>query len=124
MTIFKAFLKEDHFTRDKICGAICVFLLIGITWASFYLTVQFILPESFVLILPEGGYVDKITPSQAVYFSFLTMSTMGYGDIAPNNNIARTVSYSQAIVGVLYIAVFISRIVSLYDRHIQSHSES
>lgn len=121
LVIFGAFLKETHFTRDKVCGAICVFLLIGITWASLYMSVQMVLPESFIVTSPGNPPVLKLTPTQAVYFSFLTMSTMGYGDIAPNNNIVRTVAYSQAIVGVLFIAVFIARVVSLYEQHHRKH---
>lgn len=120
--ILRAFLSETTFTRDKICGAVCVFLLIGISWTTIYLNIQYILPDSFYVVTPGMEPVPHITVSQALYFSFLTMATMGYGDVIPGNNLIRTVAYSQAVVGVLFIAVFIARVVSLYEQHRREHT--
>ena len=100
---------------------ICVFLLLGITWATLYLWLQQVTSGAFLLALPGGPVLDRITPTQAIYFSYLTMSTMGYGDIIPGNNLVRTAAYAQAVVGVLFLSVFIARVVSLYDRHHESH---
>ncbi len=122
--ILRTFLSESIFTRDKICGAVCVFLLIGVSWATIYLNIQNLAPESFYLITPGEAAIPHITVSQAIYFSFLTMATMGYGDIIPGNNLVRTVAYSQAVVGVLYIAVFIARVVSLYEQQHREHAEN
>jgi hypothetical protein len=109
------------FARDKLCGAICVFLLIGITWATLYLWLQQVSPGAFFLSLRGEPGLDRITPTQAIYFSYLTMSTMGYGDIIPGNDLVRAAAYAQAVAGVLFLSVFIARVVSLYDRHHESH---
>ncbi|MCF3652065.1 potassium channel family protein [Synoicihabitans lomoniglobus] len=121
LAILRAFVAADVFTRDKLCGAICVFLLIGITWATLYLWLQHVSPGAFFLALPGDPILETITPTQAIYFSYLTMSTMGYGDIIPGNDLVRTAAYAQAVAGVLFLSVFIARVVSLYDRHHESH---
>lgn len=103
------FITAEKADLDIICGAISVYLLIAILWSSVYRTVEFFLPGSFTGI-SQGG----MQAVEAIYFSFVTLTTLGYGDILPVTRLARIFTSIEAVTGVLYIAVLISRLVSLY----------
>jgi hypothetical protein len=100
-------------TKDKIVGAVSIYLLIGFTWASFYRIIFSLHPEAFSV---SDAFVAGTGQSQPdfVYFSFITLLTVGYGDFRPISGIARSLAMLEGIVGVLYIGVFISRLLSLY----------
>ncbi len=104
-------LKETDF--DTLCGAISVYLLLGLTWAVSYRVIEMLAPGSF-----ELGGPDFSTSwdhwNRFLYFSPTTLTTLGYGDITPLTPLARIWSVLEAVMGVLYIAVLIARLVSLY----------
>ncbi len=105
-------IKGIEVTRDKIIGAISIYFLIGFTWASFYRIVFSFQPEAFSMsdtILDSTGRAQP----DFVYFSF-TLLTVGYGDVRPISGIARSLAILEGIVGVLFIGVFISRLLTLY----------
>jgi hypothetical protein len=64
-------------------------------------------------ILGEGGQ-SNFSPATAIYYSFVTLATIGYGDIVPRSELARSLATMEAIMGQLYLAVMIARLVSLY----------
>ena len=101
-------LQADKVSFDVICGGIALYLLIGLTWAVSYSIVEWVEPGSFAL--PKGSE----DWSQLLYFSLTTLTTLGYGDIAPLSPFARIWSALEAVTGVVYIAVLIARLVSLY----------
>lgn len=94
---------------DTIKGGICVYLLIGFFWASVYDVVYNFDPHAFRSL--SGA--DK--QANLIYFSFTTLTTTGYGDIAPVSAIARAFANGEAIMGVMYPAIFIARLVGLYS---------
>ncbi|MGI9271312.1 MAG: ion channel [Woeseiaceae bacterium] len=96
---------------NRIIGAICVYLLLGVIWAMTYTVVEFASPESFAGFVPmqEQGW-----DSEWLYFSFVTMTTLGYGDILPISATARGLAYLQAVVGQFYIAILVAGLVSAY----------
>lgn len=95
---------------DILIGAICVYLLIGIFWSLLY-NINFILdPQSFVKLLEDKYDVNF----RLLYFSFTTLTTLGYGDITPTLPVAMGLSNLEAIVGQMYPSVFVARLVSLY----------
>jgi len=105
-------IKGIEVTRDKIIGAVSIYFLIGFTWASFYRIVFSFQPEAFSMsdtILDSTGRAQP----DFVYFSF-TLLTVGYGDVRPISGIARSLAILEGIVGVLFIGVFISRLLTLY----------
>jgi hypothetical protein len=111
-------------TVDRILGAVCAYLLIGIGFAVTYSTLDLLNPASFRL--PEdlamgmaAGTEDSF--SVFVYYSFVTLSTLGYGDITPVTDAARTVSSLEAIAGQIYLAVIVAALVGI---HISSRRES
>jgi hypothetical protein len=96
---------------NRLVGAICVFLLLGMIWAFAYSLLELAVPESF------SGFSTSHTPgfdSGWLYFSFVTLTTLGYGDITPATGIARTLSYMQAVAGQFYVAVLVAGLVSAY----------
>jgi len=106
-------IKGTEVTKDKILGVISIYLLIGFTWASFYYMIFSLQPEAFLV---NDTLLTRTGQSQPdfVYFSFITLLTVGYGDVTPISSIARSLAILEGVAGVLYIGVFISRLLSLY----------
>jgi hypothetical protein len=98
-------------TANRVVGAICVYLLLGVIWAMAYTLINAISPGSFAGFSPTDG---SVLDSEWLYFSFVTMTTLGYGDILPVSATARGVAYMQAIVGQFYIAVLVAGLVGAY----------
>jgi hypothetical protein len=94
---------------DTIKGGICVYLLIGFFWASLYDVVYTFDPNSFRSL----SGVDK--QANLIYFSFTTLTTTGYGDIAPANQVSRAFANVESIMGVMYPSILIARLVSIYS---------
>jgi voltage-gated potassium channel Kch len=107
IVIFKYVLSAKKITTDILAAAISVYLLFGVLWIGLYSLVSFINPEAFS---PAVEWADLL------YFSFVTLTTLGYGDIVPVSEFARTLSIMEAITGVLFIAVLIARLMSVYGR--------
>ncbi len=95
----------------RLVGAFCVFLMLGVIWAFAYTLMELYSPGSFNGITDDGqGGWD----SGWLYFSFVTLTTLGYGDISPATPVARTFAYLQAVVGQFYLAVLVAGLVSAY----------
>jgi voltage-gated potassium channel len=96
---------------NRLVGAICVFLLLGIIWAFAYSLLELAVPDSF------RGFSAGHGPgfdTGWLYFSFVTLTTLGYGDITPVSATARTLAYMQAIAGQFYVAVLVAGLVSAF----------
>lgn len=120
--LIKSVLRAPKVTGDIVAGSIAVYLLLGITWAAFYTGVDYLVPNSFNVIDPLNPK-DDLTRPDFLYFSFTTLSTLGYGDILPIKPVARTFAYMEAMVGVVYVAVFVGRIVALHRPMEQTPTE-
>lgn len=98
-------------------GAIVAYLLIGLQWSLIYGYIEHVHPGSFSIpanMLSQGSAQIAAAPvSVLLYFSFVTLATLGYGDITPISAVARTFAWFEAIVGQLYIAVTIARLVGM-----------
>lgn len=101
--------REKKVTFEVISGAICGYLLIGLTWAFVFSVLEKFNPGSFQL--PEG---QGTTISHFAYYSFVTLTTLGYGDITPLTGPARSLALLEAITGQLYIAIMIAGLVGVY----------
>ncbi|NIO15624.1 MAG: hypothetical protein GTN70_01255 [Deltaproteobacteria bacterium] len=117
--ILKDVLKDEQVTIDKIFGAFCVFLFIGLIWAMAYSLLETLNPGSFNNLpgSPEDfrGYSVGGSPiSVFVYYSYITLTTLGYGDITPATRAARSFASLEAIVGQMYLAVLVARLVGLH----------
>lgn len=106
LILIKVF-KGGVFSTQRLEGAMTGYLLIGNLFATLYYTINLILgPNTFHI--PGGEHIANFT-----YFSFTTLTTLGYGDIVPVHSIVRSMSNLEAVIGQLYPAVLIARILSL-----------
>ena len=112
--VLRQFLGRDEVGWDTVAAASAGFILIAVIWANFYLLLEHLSPGSFT-IAPDFDVGSEHGLRTALqYFSFVTLTTVGYGEIHPANVGAGGVSVAEALVGQLYLAVMISRIVGLH----------
>jgi len=120
-TILSAIFREKQVTFETIAGALCVYLLLGLTWAFFYGLIELADPESFQPYKYDDDALEFFLGdpafSRLVYYSFCTLTTLGLGDISPVKGVARTLSYMEAVVGQFYMAVLVARLVGLHIAH-------
>ena len=111
--ILQRLLQASRVTIDTVKGGICVYLLLGYTWSLLYGIVYTFDPNAFssALITQEGSYLNML------YFSFITLTTLGFGDIVPVNEVAAVLTILEALVGQIYPAVFMALLVSTYLTH-------
>ena len=109
IVILNYLFKEKEITADVIIGSICAYLLIGMVWAFVYAILENLQPGSFQIPEELGADLSYFT-----YYSFVTITTLGYGDITPLTASARSLSLLEAIMGQLYIAVLIARLVGIH----------
>jgi hypothetical protein len=109
--------SDGPVTGHRIRGAIVIYLLLGAIWALLYQTVALTIPEAFRL--PEGvsGGDPDALQHLLMYFSFITLTTIGYGDITPVHPVARTLTMLEGLAGQLYPAITLARLVSLQILH-------
>lgn len=101
-------LRSGPVTFHRIQGAVAAYLLLGIIWAYAYGLVSLVGPGSF------SGPVDPADGPRAwFYFSFVTLTTVGYGDVLPVHPAARSLATLEAVTGTLYLAILIARLVSM-----------
>ena len=102
---------DTEFNANRLVGAICIFLLIGVIWALTYTVVDLLAPGSFngLAASPQASW-----DSGWLYFSFVTLTTLGYGDISPASALAQALAYLQAVVGQFYVAVLVAGLVSAF----------
>jgi len=101
--------KENEVTLDLIMASACAYILIGLVWAYFYHFVEVLHPKSFTLPWTPGDDLWDF-----YYYSFVTLTTVGYGDILALTKAARALSILEALTGQLYLAIMISRLVGLH----------
>ena len=113
ITIISYVLQQKNVTHDMIFGAICGYLLIGVSWAFTYSLVAFLEPGSFAMAASGQTSQGDVLPD-FFYYSFVTLTTLGYGDITPVGPVARSLSTLEAIVGQIYLTVLVARLVGLH----------
>jgi hypothetical protein len=112
-TVGRAVFEPGRITYHRVTGAILLYLTIGLVFVALYSLVGAVSPTAFNG-LTVAARVSL--PSDLVYFSFTTLTTVGYGDIVPVHPVARSLSNIEAIVGQLYPATLLARLVSLGER--------
>jgi hypothetical protein len=113
--------QATSINTDHICGAICVYFMLGHIWVFLYGIVLNFNPAA--LSFPEGELVHGQETGALTYFSFVTLTTLGYGDIRPLTSFARTACWLEAVIGQLYLTVLIARLVGLHLVSLQESSD-
>lgn len=106
-------------TYDTISASLCIYLLLGILWANFYAICEAWSPGSIGMAARQNAQGNIITfdmtrSFRMLYFSFVTISTVGYGDVVPQTPMTRMLAVSEAIIGQIYLLVMVSRLVGIH----------
>lgn len=111
--LLRYIVKAKRVTADILFGSVCVYLLVGMMFSMLYVFLDIVNPASFAVSTVVAG---AGSPSEGAftYYSFVTLTTLGYGDIVPVSGYARTFAFLEAATGTLYVAILISRLVSMY----------
>ncbi len=120
LILLRAF-REGPTTHHRITGAVAVYLLLGLLWALAYRLVSLLIPDAFNVQYPLALEDAESLPPHLFYFSFITLTTLGYGDIVPIHPIARMLVILEGITGQLFPAILIAWLVSV---HAQSKREA
>ncbi len=111
--VLRAVLMDPQVTPNHIAGAISVYFLIGLNFALLYSLIHALDPTAFKGI-EYVAVADNAALLDLIYYSFVTLTTLGYGDITPQSNVAQAFAYLEAATGVLYLAVMIAALVGAY----------
>lgn len=107
LVVLAKVLRPGMITSHRIQGAVAAYLLLALGWAGAYEWVALTHPAAF------AGGVGDVEGPQWIYYSLVTLTTMGYGDITPVHPVARSLAAAEALTGQLYLAILISRLVAL-----------
>jgi hypothetical protein len=118
-TILWAVIRDSQVTIETIKGALCVYLLIGLAWVYVFAAIDMAYPGS--LKIPTSAesaerahLLVRQDLHRLLYFSFCTLTTLGYGDIVPLRGVAQTACYLEAILGQIFLTVLVARLVGMH----------
>jgi hypothetical protein len=103
-------LRAKSVESEHIYAALSAYLLAGISFGVFYWALERTWPGSMLY----GGVPTSLSQSEGIYFSFVTLATLGYGDFVPKSELLRGMAILEAVAGQLYLGVMVARLVSLY----------
>jgi voltage-gated potassium channel len=113
--IVKSLFGSRAISFDSILGAICGYLFLGLGWAVIYSMIEYLRPGSFEIdqsLAPLGAAARPLS-DVLTYYSFVTLTTVGYGDVVPASPATRTCAWIEAISGQFYLAVIVAGLVSI-----------
>ncbi len=103
-------LLTEDIDLNRLVGAICAYLLMGFMFGLIHILVAWLLPGSYKGI---GSPVVEDSAVQYIYYSFVTLTTLGYGDVTPVRPLASAMAYIEAVIGVFYIAILVGTLIGL-----------
>jgi voltage-gated potassium channel len=119
LQLLRFIVRAPQVDSDVLCAAVATYLLLGLLWSLLYSLAGRLIPDAFAFSAgpPSSRSMEGFT---ALYFSLITLATVGYGDIVPVAGVVRMLAAMEAIVGMFYVALLIARLVSLYPSKGQS----
>ena len=121
VTNIKQVLFVGDIDGNKIIGSLTLYILLGLIWTIIYLLIFTIDPQAFTGVEAVAHW--KQIFSHMAYYSYITLTTVGYGDIHPNNAIAEFFAFMEAIVGVFYMATVVASLISLRLAALQNEKQ-
>ena len=116
--IIKRVFDKGDVTTEKLVGAVIIYLLIGVIWGNAYVALSIINENSFHFNNPPANLFKL--HKELIYYSFITLTTVGFGDITALTPMAKSFTILEACIGVLFPNILIARLVSLEIMHSQS----
>jgi len=113
-SLLRFILRAKQVDADVLCAGISVYLILGLLWGLAYTLVAQANPNAFAYTTSPAA-TTTMSGFTAIYFSFMTLMTVGYGDITPAADVARMLAMLEAMTGTLFVGVMIARLVSLYS---------
>ncbi len=110
--MLSAILKAREVTHQLIISAVNLYIILGMFYAHIYTILHWFHPESFALQVQE-----RESASHFIYFSFVTLATLGYGDITPKTEFAQRLAITEAIMGQFYGSLVVAYLLSVYIGH-------
>lgn len=112
-------LLIHQLSGDAVFGAVCGYLLLGIIWSLLYCAVETATPGAFERASATRAGTEATTSVRMdlTYFSYVTLATVGYGDVTPTTHVARTLAWTEAIVGQFYLAILVAGLVGYRVSH-------
>jgi len=119
VSVFHHVIKTKEVTADTLVGSICVYFLICLFWAFIYGLIEYLKPGSFSIEIVGTGFDSAHENiyqkfSSLFYYSFVTLTTLGYGDIIPTTPVARSFATLEAVFGQLYLTILVARLVGMH----------
>jgi hypothetical protein len=117
--ILRDVVGEDRPTSERLFGALCAYVFIGMLFTLLYARLEFQDPNLPAFTVSNDAIIESASSEAGLlplftYYSFVTLTTLGYGDITPVSEAARTLAWIEALIGQLYLAVMVGGAVGLY----------
>jgi voltage-gated potassium channel len=122
-SIISYVLDNTSVTGDKICGAVSAYMIMGITWSLIY-TLFYEMDQGSFKVPAHLLSAETVNSTWTFYFSFTTLTTLGYGDITPVTPGAQSYAIMEAVTGQMFVAVIIARLIALHITHRKSEGEA
>ena len=109
--VLRRVLQSERVTGDTLCGAIAVYLMIGLTWSLVYVLAEHLHPGSYRIATTGMLHAPA---KELLYFSYVTLATLGYGDVVPVTDGARSLAVLESLCGTIYMAILVARLIGLH----------
>ncbi len=110
--ILKSVIAAARVTLETLYGSIAGYMMIGLTWGGVYFLLESVNPSAFHAVLKPGAVLPW---ADFMFFSFVTLTTVGYGDMVPVSALAKSLVMLESVMGVMYPAIMIARLVAIYS---------
>ena len=116
LACFRNAFSPGPVDQERLAASLSLYLLLGLIFALIFTVLAELLPGSFHFSTARSAISATRPLSDMVYFSFVTIATLGYGDIVPLSGSAKGLAILEAVIGQMYLVVVVARLVSLYGR--------
>jgi hypothetical protein len=117
--LLRFILQTGRVDAGVLSAGIVVYLMLGLLWSLVYVLLAQLTPHSFSFAAADSS-ANRMDGFNAFYFSFGTLTTVGFGDITPVSKVARTLAVMEAVTGTFYLAILVSRLVGMYSSTMQT----